>query len=112
MCIFIASKYFVGGKGILDCRDQKGKNVLSKVECEVACNVLDIEIGTLKDDKTCYVGGNGKCKQTGQPGTKASLVCNKNGNGSAFDHINIFIYDYMTVTSLQYLSIFILKQIT
>ena len=97
MCIFIASKYFVGSRGILDCRDQEGKNVLSKVECEVACNVLDIEIGTLKDDKTCYVGGNGKCKQTGQPGTKASLVCNKNGNGSAFDHINIFIYDYKNI---------------
>ena len=92
--------------------DQEGKNILNKVECEAACKVLDIEIGTLKDGKTCYVGGNGKCKQTGQPGTKASLVCNKNGNGSAFDHINIFIYDYMTVTSLQYLSIFILKQIT
>ena len=91
MCIFIASKYFVGGKGILDCRDQKGKNVLSKVECEVACNVLDIEIGTLKDGKTCYVGGNGKCKQTGQPGIEASLVCNKNGNGSAFNHMHIFI---------------------
>ena len=53
--------------------------------------MLDIEIGTLKDGKTCYVGGNGKCKQTGQPGTKASLVCNKNGNGSAFNHMHIFI---------------------
>ena len=103
MCIIIASKYFLGIKGNTQhgCQNatthQQGKDILNKDVCKAACTALgiDIDIGRLKDDKVCYVGGNKKCRQTGTPGTGATLVCNKNGNGSAFNHINIFIYAYL-----------------
>ena len=99
MCIFIASKYFVGSKGVPHCQNStihpEGKDILNKAKCQVACNALGIPIGKLKDEKLCYVGGDGKCRQTGTPGSGATLVCHKNGNGSAFNHINIFIYAYL-----------------
>ena len=100
MCIIIASPYFLGIRGnkLHGCKNstihQDGKDILNKAKCQVACNALGIPIGKLKDEKLCYVGGDGKCRQTGTPGSGATLVCHKNGNGSAFNHINIFIYAY------------------
>merc|ERR1711936_627407 len=81
------SKYFLGIKGSTQhgCQNatthQQGKDILNKDVCKAACTALgiDIDIGRLKDDMVCYVGGNKKCRQTGTPGTGATLVCNKNG---------------------------------
>ena len=101
LCIIIASPYFLGIRGnkLHGCKNstihQDGKDILNKAKCQVACNALGIPIGKLKDEKLCYVGGDGKCRQTGTPGSGATLVCHKNGNGSAFNHINIFIYAYL-----------------
>merc|ERR1711997_1444304 len=78
------SKYFLGIKGNTQhgCQNatthQQGKDILNKDVCKAACNALGIDIGKLKDDKICYVGGDRKCRQTGTPGAGATLVCNKN----------------------------------
>merc|ERR1712203_75078 len=78
------SPYFLGirGNNLHGCKNstihQDGKDILNKAKCQVACNALGIPIGKLKDEKLCYVGGDGKCRQTGTPGSGATLVCHKN----------------------------------
>merc|ERR1712110_1402988 len=78
------SPYFLGIRGnkLHGCKNstihQDGKDILNKAKCQVACNALGIPIGKLKDEKLCYVGGDGKCRQTGTPGSGATLVCHKN----------------------------------
>ena len=71
--------YFKGVKGNTNCEDQGGMNIMSMDECKTACNELGINIGTLKNNKVCYVAGNNKCRQTGRPNAKASMICKKTG---------------------------------
>ena len=71
--------YFIGSKGE-SC--EKGSMIKSKKECKDACTMLSMPIGTLKNNKTCYLAGNGKCRQDGRykvgPGTKTSPICKAN----------------------------------
>ena len=71
--------YFIGSKGE-SC--EKGSMIKNKKECKDACTMLSMPIGTLKNNKTCYLAGNGKCRQDGRykvgPGTKTSPICKAN----------------------------------
>merc|ERR1712241_817892 len=75
------SQYFVGIRGNTahGCKNatihREGIDILNSTVCQAACTMLGIRVGKLKDNKLCYVGGDNKCRQTGTPGTGASLVC-------------------------------------
>ena len=74
--------YFIGNKGG-SCED--GTLILTKQDCKNACDMLDISTGTMRNmrnNKTCYLAGNGKCRQDGRQDTKNSPICRKNGNYS------------------------------
>ena len=49
-------------------------------ECRIACDVLDMPIGRLKERRPCYRAGNGKCKQDGRHGSSARMICKNKGN--------------------------------
>ena len=52
--------------------------ILNTVDCETACNgIVGIVglFGKMKDGNPCYVAGNGKCRQDGNDGSGASLIC-------------------------------------
>ena len=70
---------FIGEKGVTNCESQGGSNIVTIDECRSACNMLDKTIEKLKDNKRCYIAGNGKCRQTGLPGRTAFMVCSKTG---------------------------------
>ena len=72
--------YFIGNKGG-SCED--GTLILTKHDCKNACNMLGILTGTMRNmrnNKTCYLAGNGKCRQDGRRSTKTSPICQRNGN--------------------------------
>ena len=66
--------YYIEDKGESSC--SKGSEIMTKTGCRTACAALDINsIGKLKNDKPCYKAANGKCRQDGNHGSQASLVC-------------------------------------
>ena len=74
--------YFIGNKGG-SCED--GTLILTKQDCKNACDMLGISTDTMRNmrnNKTCYLAGNGKCRQDGRQDTKTSPICRKNGNYS------------------------------
>ena len=78
---FSAEPYFVGNKGG-SC--EEGELIMNKQECKYACDTLSILTGAMRDNKACYLAGNGKCRQDGKykPGqsTKTSPICKNDGN--------------------------------
>ena len=71
--------YFVGSNGG-SC--ESGLMINSKKECIDACTTLNIPTGALRNNRTCYLAGNGKCRQDGRykarPSTKSSPICKTN----------------------------------
>ena len=66
--------YYIEDKGESSCA--KGSEIMTKTGCRTACAALDItSIGKLKNDKPCYKAANGKCRQDGNHGSQAGLVC-------------------------------------
>ena len=49
-------EYAIGERGSKIC--QHGSTILDQSECEVACDQLKLEKGTLRDGKPCYMAGN------------------------------------------------------
>ena len=91
---FSAEPYFVGNKGG-SC--EEGGLIMTKQECKDACDTLSILTGAMRDNKVCYLAGNGKCRQDGKfkPGqsTKTSPICKNDGNNAyhiTLDIIKIF----------------------
>ena len=89
---FSAGPYFVGNKGG-SC--EEGGLTMNKQECKYACDTLSILTGAMRDNKACYLAGNGKCRQDGKykPGqsTKTSPICKNDGNYSTAFHITLDI---------------------
>ena len=87
ICIFLdisVQPYFIGNKGG-SCED--GTLILTKQDCKNACDMLGISTGTMRNmrnNKTCYLAGNGKCRQDGGQSTKTSPICRKNGNADDY----------------------------
>ena len=75
---FYPLAYFLGEKGERLC--QVGDLIDSKDECRIACDVLEMPIGRLKERRPCYRAGNGKCKQDGRHGSSATMICKNKGN--------------------------------
>ena len=76
--------YFIGKKGG-SCED--GTLILTKHECKIACDMLSIATGAMRNtraNKTCYLASNGKCRQDGGQSTKTSPICRKNGNADDY----------------------------
>ena len=75
--------FFVGTKGG-SC--EMGSMIMSKQECNDACTMLNMPTGTLKNNRACYLAGNGKCRQDGRykvgAGTKTSPICKNKGNSN------------------------------
>ena len=80
--LFKDHSYFEGEMGNKDCELQGGLNIMTKAECEVACGDLgrDFNPAQLRNNKICYMSMNKKCRQTGKPGSKSSLICRREGN--------------------------------
>ena len=72
--------YFKGVKGNTNCEHLGAFNIMNMDECKTACDELGIRIGSLKNNKACYVANNNKCRQTGRPGAKTSMICKKTGS--------------------------------
>ena len=68
--------------GNKDCELQGGWNIMTKAECEVACGDLgrDFNPAHMRNNKICYMSMKKKCRQTGKPGSKSSLICRREGN--------------------------------
>ena len=66
---------------------------MTKQECKDACDTLSILTGAMRDNKACYLAGNGKCRQDGKykPGqsSKTSPICKNDGNYSTAFHITL-----------------------
>ena len=75
---FSADPYFTGVRGADSCAT--GFEITDKTECEAACNYLGLPLKSMTDGKTCFMSGNGDCKQSNNYGASASLVCKKQGN--------------------------------
>ena len=73
----LVGPYFIGNKGG-SCED--GALIISKQDCKNACNMLSIPTGAMRNNKTCYLAGNGKCRQDGRQSSKTSPICQRNGN--------------------------------
>ena len=71
---------FIGEEGIDNCESQGGSDIVTIDDCRSACNMLGKTIEKLKNNKRCYIAGNGKCRQSGIPGRTAFMVCSKTGN--------------------------------
>jgi len=71
--------YFEGEMGNKDCELQGGWNIMTKAECEVACGDLgrDFNPAHMRNNKICYMSMRKKCRQTGKPGSKSSLICRR-----------------------------------
>ena len=72
-----------------------GSIIISKSECRIACAQLQLKMVAGRDGKSCYKAGNGKCRQDGRDGRKASLICKNEGNKVCYhltviNHIQIF----------------------
>lgn len=82
MTYFTDFVYFEGEIGNMDCEAQGGSNVMTKHECESACGELERDFNPkqLKNNKICYLPQNKKCRQTGRPNAKTSLICKKIGS--------------------------------
>ena len=74
-----------------------GANIASVAECETACNQLKLEKGVgFKEGSLCFKNiNNNKCRQSGNRGVDALLICKK---GKVF----ITIYTYIELISLKY----------
>ena len=80
---------------------------MTKQECKDACDTLSILTGAMRDNKACYLAGNGKCRQDGKykPGqsTKTSPICKNDGNTAQINlryhslYFNVFV-DVLTYT--------------
>lgn len=75
---FTGIKFYLQEKGIKSC--PAGSELTDKNKCKEACRSLNISLSnSFNDGKQCLKGGNGNCKQSGNVGSKASLVCQKLG---------------------------------
>ena len=104
---FSAGPYFIGNKGG-SC--EEGGLIMNKQECKYACDTLSMVTGAMRDNKACYLAGNGKCRQDGKykPGqsTKTSPICKNDGN-TAY-HITLDIICFR-VLNIQYFNVFVMK---
>ena len=73
----LVGPYFIGDKGG-SC--EEGALILSKQDCKNACDRLSIPTGAMRNNKACYLAGNGKCRQDGRQSTKTSPICQRKGN--------------------------------
>ena len=73
--------YFDGETGNMSCSSQGGVSIMTKDECQAACEQLgrDFNPTQLVNDKICYMSSTKKCRQTGSPGPMSSLICRKKG---------------------------------
>ena len=55
-------------------------NIINKEECKAACDELEIDIGTLRDNRICFRAGNNKCRQQNSAGATTSRICKKEGD--------------------------------
>ena len=70
--------FYLRDPGIKRC--PSGSEVTDKDECKEACTSLGIRLSnTFKNGKPCFKAGNGVCKQSGNFGSKASLLCKQLG---------------------------------
>ena len=68
-------QYFVGDRGGT-CKE--GSIIMDKIDCLLACDMLNIVTGTLRNNYECYRAGNGKCRQDGRynrRNRKISPIC-------------------------------------
>lgn len=56
-----------------------GTKITSSVQCKIACDEVSKRVAYLNDGETCYIGGNGKCRQGGRYSHKARLICKREG---------------------------------
>ena len=79
--IDLDAPYFIGQKGG-SC--ETGYMIMDRNECIAACSHLTLNAGNLRNQKMCYLAGNGKCRADGRykigQGTKTSPICKRNGN--------------------------------
>ena len=75
-----------------------GSIIVSKSECQIACAQLQLKIVGGRDGKSCYKAGNGKCRQDGRDGRKASLICKNEGNKICY---------HLTTISRKYFHVFL-----
>ena len=67
-------EYVLTDKGAPSC--SSGSAITEKSLCTEACSELGIvHISNLRDGNQCYKAGNGKCRQDGNEGKGARLVC-------------------------------------
>ena len=52
---------------------------MSTEECKDACNKFGMKGEKLKNGHPCYIFNKNKCRQDGQHGTGASMLCMKTG---------------------------------
>ena len=78
MTYFSGVSFYLRDQGIKRC--PAGSEVSDTNECKEACTNLGIRLShAFKDGKPCFRAGNGLCKQSGNVGSKASLVCKQSG---------------------------------
>ena len=78
MVSFSGPSFYLRDPGIKRC--PSGSEVKDKDECKEACTSLGIRLSnTFKNGKPCFKAGNGVCKQSGNFGSKASLLCKQLG---------------------------------
>ena len=74
---------------------------MTKQECKDACDTLSILTGAMRDNKACYLAGNGKCRQDGKykPGqsTKTSPICKNDGNTDYHTTLDIIGFIFQCV---------------
>ena len=102
--LYLGVDYFSETKGESSC--EPGFKIFSSEGCELACRLREKFGGSnesFMEWKPCYIAGNGKCKQDGHHGSKASLVCcreDHNGMRPRYRYIeileNLCIYDLHT----------------
>ena len=95
MTYFSGVSFYLRDQGIKRC--PAGSEVSDTNECKEACTNLGIRLARgFKNGKPCFRAGNGLCKQSGNVGSKASLVCKQSGKIICL-HIHLIRIKYMNV---------------
>ena len=95
MSYFSGVTFYLRDQGIKRC--PAGSEVSDTNECKEACSSLGIRLShAFKNGKPCFRAGNGLCKQSGNVGSKASLVCKQPGKFICL-HINLIRIKYLNV---------------
>ena len=85
--------YYLEEQGTKSC--PTGSEVTDTNNCKEACTSLGISLSnSFKNDKPCFKAGNGLCKQAGNVGSKASVVCKLLGKSYSYHTqlINILLH--------------------